>query len=295
MKHLPEVSTCNEDLRKVLKKNPTIVKELHKIVEQSLAEKLETLGIKPGVQGISEGQLTRILDVVDSDREEKSKAFPNFFLFRESLSRKVEDKINGKDSLCHLKNNLIRNTSGKPDKNLSKISQPSCSKTCKNNKAPSAKLSSTTLSTTSSGSDEFVGILSSDSTSTESSKNEISETCELEEVCTFEEQKLTESNSAGPKTIEKGLTETIEEELNRRVMARAAKSQRSHMKKVARELKFIEDRKGDVWEVSSVEDDKCLLVKTEKGRGSSTVAKTAESNSARGINTLSISSEKATN
>ncbi|XP_067890541.1 cilium assembly protein DZIP1-like [Heterodontus francisci] len=35
MKHLPEVSTCNEDLRKVLKKNPIIVNELHKIVEQN--------------------------------------------------------------------------------------------------------------------------------------------------------------------------------------------------------------------------------------------------------------------
>ncbi|XP_059502943.1 cilium assembly protein DZIP1-like [Stegostoma tigrinum] len=47
MKHLPEVSTCNEDLRKVLKKNPNIVKELRKIVEKSLTEKLENLGIKP--------------------------------------------------------------------------------------------------------------------------------------------------------------------------------------------------------------------------------------------------------
>ncbi|XP_038674601.1 zinc finger protein Dzip1-like isoform X4 [Scyliorhinus canicula] len=296
MKHLPEVSTCNEDLRKVLIKNPKIVKELHKIVEQSLAEKLETLGIKPGVQGISGGQLTRILDTVDSDREEKIKAFPDFYLFRESLSRKVEDKIKGReDSLCHLKNKFIKSTIEKSENNLSKISQPSCSKICKK-KVSSPKLSSTTLSSTSSGSGESIGNLSLDtSTSTESSKNEMSETCELEEVCVIEEQKSTENNSAGPKSVEKGLTESIEEELSRRVNARAAKSQQSQKKKVSRELKFIKEKKYDVWEVSSVEDDQCLLPKTEKGRDSSTVAKTGETHSARGINVLSKSSEKATN
>ncbi|XP_072332352.1 cilium assembly protein DZIP1 isoform X6 [Scyliorhinus torazame] len=296
MKHLPKVSTCNEDLRKVLNKNPTIVKELHKIVEQSLAEKLETLGIKPGVQGISGGQLTRILDTVDSDREEKTKAFPDFFLFRESLSRKVEDKIKGReDGLCHLKNKFIRNTIEKSENNLSKISQPSCSKICKK-KVSSPKLSSTTLSSTSSGSGVSIGNLSLDtSTSTESSKNEMSETCELEEVCVIEEQKSTENNSAGPKSVEKGLTESIEEELSRRLNARAAKSQQPQKKKVSRELKFIQEKKDDVWKVSSVEDDQCQLPKTEKGRSSSTVAKTGETNSARGINFLSKSSEKATN
>ncbi|GCB78960.1 hypothetical protein scyTo_0019479, partial [Scyliorhinus torazame] len=134
---------------------------------------------------------------------------------------------------------FIRNTIEKSENNLSKISQPSCSKICKK-KVSSPKLSSTTLSSTSSGSGVSIGNLSLDtSTSTESSKNEMSETCELEEVCVIEEQKSTENNSAGPKSVEKGLTESIEEELSRRLNARAAKSQQPQKKKVSRELKVF--------------------------------------------------------
>uniref|UniRef100_UPI00398F2273 cilium assembly protein DZIP1-like n=1 Tax=Pristiophorus japonicus TaxID=55135 RepID=UPI00398F2273 len=292
LKHLPEISTCNEDIRKVLNKNPTLVKELHKIVEQSLAEKLETLGIKSGVQGLSKVQLTGIRETVGSDREEKSKAFPNFYLFRESLSRKIEDMIKGKDSLCHLKTKTIKSTSNKILSKPDLPSQPVCSKTCKKVEVLSPKLSSTTLST-SSGSDEFVGTLTSEITSSESSENELSETCELEEVCTFVEQKSTNSTDAGPKSIEKGLTQSIEEELRQRIMSRASKSQMPRMKNVARELKFIKKEKDDVWEISSVEGDKCL-VKTGKGRDSSAVAKTGKSKATHGINNLPTSSEKAT-
>ncbi|XP_059502945.1 cilium assembly protein DZIP1-like [Stegostoma tigrinum] len=245
------------------------------------------------VQGISEGQLTRILDTVDSDREEKSKVFPNFYLYRESLSRKVEDKIKGKEDLCRLKNKFASRISGKSDNVLSKVSQPSCSKICKT-KAPSPKLSSTTLSTTSSASDEFVGTVSSDTTSAESSENQMSETCELEEVCTFENLKSTENNSAGSKSVEKGLTESIEEELSRRLMARTNKSLKLPVKKVVRELKFAEKKNDDVWEVSSVDDDTCLITKPETEKDSSAVAKADQLNSAHGNNIMSKSSGKAT-
>ncbi|XP_059826325.1 cilium assembly protein DZIP1-like isoform X4 [Hypanus sabinus] len=228
IKHLREVSICNEDLRKVLQKNPTISEELHKIVEQSLAEKLQYLGIKPDVQGISEGQFTRVLDAIESDRKEKSKVFPNFCLFRESLLRKVEDKIKGKESLCYLKSTVKKSTNTK----LSQIvnnTQPSCSKICKTVKVPSPNLSSSTLSTSSAGS-ELVGSLSS---STESSENVLSDTCELEEVCTFSEEKPSEVHATG------GLTETMEKELSQRVKARAAKLQSLHKKNVAGEQKHI--------------------------------------------------------
>ncbi|XP_072113389.1 cilium assembly protein DZIP1-like [Mobula birostris] len=270
IKHLREVSICNEDLRKVMQKNPTILEELHKIVEQNLAEKLKNLGIKPDVQGISEGQFTRILDAIESDRKEKSKVFPDFNLFRESLLCKVEDKIKGKESLCYLKSKVKKSTSTK----LSQIvnnSQPSCSKICKNVKVPSPNLSSSTLST-SSISSELVGSLSS---STESSENELSETCELEEVCTLSEEKPSEIHATGPKFTE-GLSETVEKELSQRVKARAAKLQSLHKKNVAGEQKGIPYGKDD----DSVEDEKCPFGKTEKGKRSSAVAKTGVPRSA---------------
>ncbi|XP_055492797.1 cilium assembly protein DZIP1-like [Leucoraja erinacea] len=226
VKKLPEISACNEDLRKVLHKNPTIVKELHKLVEQGLADKLEKLGIKPDAQGISEEQLTRIQYTIDFDREEKAKGLPNFYLYRESLARKIQDRISGKDSICQLKTKVKKGT-GKLN---TIITQPSCAKICKNVKAPSPTPSSTSLSTISSIAGEPVEIQSSRSASTESSKIELSDTCELEEVCTLPEEKTTIQD------IE-GITVNIEEELHRRVMARAAKTLIPRKKNVAEVLK----------------------------------------------------------
>ncbi|XP_069746457.1 cilium assembly protein DZIP1L-like isoform X2 [Narcine bancroftii] len=275
-KHLPEISTCNEDLRKVLQKNPTIVKKLRKIVEQSLAEKLENLGITSDVQGISEGHLTRILDTVDIIREVKSKVLPNFYHFRESLSRKVEDRIKGKDSLCYLKSKIKINTSGKLSKNLNNT-QPSCSKICKNIKVPSPDLSSTTLSTSSTSTGEFVGSLTSSSTSTESSGNELSETCELEEICILGEEKAAKTDDTGPQP-NGSLTQIIEGELSRHIKARAAQFQIPHKKNVAGELKFIPNGKDDTRKIPSPRDDQYPLGKTEKGRNSSAFVKSGYQN-----------------
>eukprot|EP00062_Callorhinchus_milii_P006590 gi/632947353/ref/XP_007889006.1/ PREDICTED: zinc finger protein DZIP1 [Callorhinchus milii] len=200
MKELMELSRCKKNLKNVLKQNPSVAKELRKILEHSLEEKLENLGIKSDVQGISEGRLSRILQTVDSQREEKSKSIPNFYLFRENLAHEVENKILQQHSPSSkiIKTCSKRSTSGKKTVTYRKVCKNKSSgivqsfeteqPTCSIRKiVPCAKPSTATLSSTTSSDDSEEELpklssssSSSDTTSSESSK--LSDVCELMEV-----------------------------------------------------------------------------------------------------------------
>uniref|UniRef100_H3A9Y0 C2H2-type domain-containing protein n=1 Tax=Latimeria chalumnae TaxID=7897 RepID=H3A9Y0_LATCH len=78
-----------ENLVNVLKKNPSLIQELRPILEQALLERLEALGIKPGVRGIPSHQINKILATVESNREEKGKRIPDFHLIRERLAHQL--------------------------------------------------------------------------------------------------------------------------------------------------------------------------------------------------------------
>ncbi|XP_023582459.1 cilium assembly protein DZIP1 isoform X5 [Trichechus manatus latirostris] len=79
-------------LRKALKNNPSLTKEIRAILEQSLVEKLETLGINADIRGIPSDHLTRVLRLVESARQERERQIPNFQQIREVLERKVSCK-----------------------------------------------------------------------------------------------------------------------------------------------------------------------------------------------------------
>ncbi|KAM9192579.1 cilium assembly protein DZIP1 isoform 5-T6 [Dugong dugon] len=79
-------------LRKALKNNPSLTKEIRAILEQSLVEKLETLGINADIRGIPSDHLTRVLRSVESARQERERQIPNFQQIREVLERKVSCK-----------------------------------------------------------------------------------------------------------------------------------------------------------------------------------------------------------
>ncbi|XP_064413740.1 cilium assembly protein DZIP1 isoform X1 [Latimeria chalumnae] len=82
-------SCSKENLVNVLKKNPSLIQELRPILEQALLERLEALGIKPGVRGIPSHQINKILATVESNREEKGKRIPDFHLIRERLAHQL--------------------------------------------------------------------------------------------------------------------------------------------------------------------------------------------------------------
>uniref|UniRef100_A0A2K5PNL0 Cilium assembly protein DZIP1 n=1 Tax=Cebus imitator TaxID=2715852 RepID=A0A2K5PNL0_CEBIM len=83
-------------LRKALKSNSSLTKELRTMVEQNLMEKLETLGIDADIHGISSDQLHRVLKSVESERRKQEREIPNFHQVRQFLEHQVSCKIEEK-------------------------------------------------------------------------------------------------------------------------------------------------------------------------------------------------------
>ncbi|XP_014637310.1 PREDICTED: zinc finger protein DZIP1 isoform X2 [Ceratotherium simum simum] len=80
-------------LRKALKNNPSLTKEVRTVLEQSLVEKLETLGINADVRGIPSDHLNRVLRTVESARHERERQIPNIQQIREFIEHQVSCKI----------------------------------------------------------------------------------------------------------------------------------------------------------------------------------------------------------
>ncbi|XP_015219138.2 cilium assembly protein DZIP1 isoform X3 [Lepisosteus oculatus] len=79
----------NQRLISSLKKNASLTKELRPILEQTLVEKLESLGVKPENRGIPTGQYNTIMTKVYSQRERIAKTFPDFHSVRETLTHNL--------------------------------------------------------------------------------------------------------------------------------------------------------------------------------------------------------------
>ncbi|XP_011222491.1 zinc finger protein DZIP1 isoform X2 [Ailuropoda melanoleuca] len=80
-------------LRKVLKNNPSLTKEIRSVLEQSLLEKLETLGINADIRGIPSDHFSRVLRTVESARHERERQIPNIQQIRAFLEHEVSCKI----------------------------------------------------------------------------------------------------------------------------------------------------------------------------------------------------------
>nr|KAF6427447.1 DAZ interacting zinc finger protein 1 [Rousettus aegyptiacus] len=86
-------------LRKALKNNPSLTKEIRTVLEQSLVEKLETLGINADIRGIPSDHLNRVLKTVESARHDRERQIPNIQQIREYLEHQVSCKIEERTSL----------------------------------------------------------------------------------------------------------------------------------------------------------------------------------------------------
>lgn len=64
-------------LRKAFKNNPSLTKEIRTVLEQSLVEKLETLGINADVCDLPSDHLNRVLRIVESARPDRGRQVPN--------------------------------------------------------------------------------------------------------------------------------------------------------------------------------------------------------------------------
>lgn len=81
------------NLSKALKNNPSLTKEIRTVLEQSLVEKLETLGINADIRGIPSDHFNRVLRTVESARHDRERQIPNIQQVREFLERQVSCKI----------------------------------------------------------------------------------------------------------------------------------------------------------------------------------------------------------
>ncbi|XP_008572817.1 PREDICTED: zinc finger protein DZIP1 isoform X2 [Galeopterus variegatus] len=81
------------NLRKALKSNPSLIKEIRTVLEQSLVEKLETLGINADIRGIPSDHLSRVLRTVESARHERERQIPNIQQIRELLEHQLSCKM----------------------------------------------------------------------------------------------------------------------------------------------------------------------------------------------------------
>ncbi|XP_039911917.1 cilium assembly protein DZIP1 isoform X1 [Hirundo rustica] len=88
----------NHYLIKALRSDPSLTKELRVVLEQALEEKLESLGVKAGVCGISSDHLNKILRAIERARECKEKQEPTIHGIREHLERQVGFRIEEKSS-----------------------------------------------------------------------------------------------------------------------------------------------------------------------------------------------------
>ncbi|NWS19319.1 DZIP1 protein, partial [Pachyramphus minor] len=88
----------NYYLIKALKTDPSLTKELRVVLEQALEEKLESLGIKAGVRGISNDRLNKVLRAIEYARECKEKQQPVMHRIREHLERQVSFRAEEKSS-----------------------------------------------------------------------------------------------------------------------------------------------------------------------------------------------------
>uniref|UniRef100_A0A670YU92 Cilium assembly protein DZIP1 n=1 Tax=Pseudonaja textilis TaxID=8673 RepID=A0A670YU92_PSETE len=89
----------------ILKSDPSLTKELRTVLEHTLAEKLESLGIKSGVRGIPSDHLNRVLVSVETAREERKKQLPDIQHIREHLERQVSFRVAERSSCSRFLSN----------------------------------------------------------------------------------------------------------------------------------------------------------------------------------------------
>uniref|UniRef100_A0A8C5S302 Cilium assembly protein DZIP1 domain-containing protein n=2 Tax=Laticauda laticaudata TaxID=8630 RepID=A0A8C5S302_LATLA len=104
-KQVPQRGKNESYMINILKSDPSLTKELRTVLEQTLAEKLESLGIKSGVRGIPSDHLNRVLISVETAREERKKQLPDIQHIREQLERQVSFRVAERSSCSRFLSN----------------------------------------------------------------------------------------------------------------------------------------------------------------------------------------------
>ncbi|XP_036603183.1 zinc finger protein DZIP1L [Trichosurus vulpecula] len=77
----------------VLRRNPNLLKHFRPILEDTLEEKLESMGLKRGTKGISDQTHRNLEAILKAHREQKAKRFSELLKLRDKLIKEVARKI----------------------------------------------------------------------------------------------------------------------------------------------------------------------------------------------------------
>ncbi|XP_004603278.2 cilium assembly protein DZIP1L [Sorex araneus] len=80
-----------------LRQNPTLLKQFRPILEETLEEKLESMGVQRAAQGISLQTLRHLESILRAQREHKARRFSEFLSLREKLIKEANSRVKGRE------------------------------------------------------------------------------------------------------------------------------------------------------------------------------------------------------
>ncbi|XP_046519815.1 cilium assembly protein DZIP1L [Equus quagga] len=94
-----ELEASRDGQQKVLaalRRNPTLLKQFRPVLEDTLEEKLESMGIKRGAKGIPAQTLRHLESLLRAQREQKAGRFSEFLSLREKLVKEATSRVKEK-------------------------------------------------------------------------------------------------------------------------------------------------------------------------------------------------------
>uniref|UniRef100_A0A6J0VFJ1 Cilium assembly protein DZIP1L isoform X1 n=2 Tax=Pogona vitticeps TaxID=103695 RepID=A0A6J0VFJ1_9SAUR len=76
-----------------LRRNPNLLKQFRPILEETLEEKLENMGVKRGTKGVPAQTYKHLRDIVKVQQQQKAQKFPRLLALRDKLQLEVKKRI----------------------------------------------------------------------------------------------------------------------------------------------------------------------------------------------------------
>ncbi|XP_065798903.1 cilium assembly protein DZIP1L isoform X4 [Muntiacus reevesi] len=90
---LEDSHSGQQKVLEALRRNPTLLKQFRPVLEDTLEDKLESMGIKRDAKGISAQTLRHLESILRTQREQKARRFSEFLSLREKLIKEATSRV----------------------------------------------------------------------------------------------------------------------------------------------------------------------------------------------------------
>ncbi|XP_055425561.1 cilium assembly protein DZIP1L isoform X2 [Bubalus kerabau] len=90
---LEDSHSGQQKVLEALRRNPTLLKQFRPVLEDTLEEKLESMGIKKDAKGIPAQTLRHLESILQAQREQKARRFSEFLSLREKLIKEATSRV----------------------------------------------------------------------------------------------------------------------------------------------------------------------------------------------------------